>query len=350
MENVSWKENFGPVMTSNDPLIQKTAEFVQTALASNDASHDWNHIERVWRMSVRLASEEKVERMDCVVLAALLHDIDDWKYTGSNSNERANNFLLSQNVDAEKIDFILKIIKGVGFKEELSASNTPIFPELACVQDADRLDAIGALGIARCLTYGGHKKRVLYDVNSPPILNMDKDAYMKHKDGATINHFYEKLFKLKDMMKTNAGRRIAQERHAYMEEFLNMVHIINGEIVQDNDPRVQKLKGSTTTNYGSTRLGSTRGVTTISSMSEHSAASVPMSAPEVGTSPLSRFLIATRLNGTITFPAIPFLCIRAAPVKKITLLLFFISFLFFGWSALIFGLIVYLIYQASLPG
>ncbi|OQR91605.1 hypothetical protein ACHHYP_04544 [Achlya hypogyna] len=215
-----WRANFGPTMATSDPLIAKTAEFVRAALQSNDASHDWNHIERVWRMSVRLATEEKVERMDCVVLAALLHDIDDWKYSGAETSERALAFLRSQNVEAEKIDFILKIIKGVGFKEELGTTGAPMFPELACVQDADRLDAIGALGIARCLTFGGHKKRVLYDVDVPPNIGMNKEAYMKNKDGATINHFYEKLFKLKGMMKTAAGRRIAEERHAYMEEFV----------------------------------------------------------------------------------------------------------------------------------
>ncbi|KDO22364.1 hypothetical protein SPRG_11316 [Saprolegnia parasitica CBS 223.65] len=219
----AWRARFGPVMATSDPLIAKTVEFVRSALSSNDASHDWNHIERVWRMSVRIATEEKVARMDCVVLAALLHDIDDWKYAGSETSERALAFLQSQNVEAEKIAFVLKIIKGVGFKEELAGGAEAMFPELACVQDADRLDAIGALGIARCLTYGGHKKRVLYDVESPPNVGMDKEAYMKNKDGATLNHFYEKLFKLKDMMKTDAGRRIADERHAYMQEFVQKI-------------------------------------------------------------------------------------------------------------------------------
>ncbi|KAH9161279.1 hypothetical protein LEN26_001494 [Aphanomyces euteiches] len=194
---------FGAPMETESVLIQKTVEYVRGMLQSNDASHDWNHIERVWRLSVRLAQEEGVERMDCVALAALLHDIDDWKYTGSDSTDRAKAFLQSQDLDEETTAFV------------------EVFPELACVQDADRLDAIGAIGITRCLTYGGHKKRPLYDRDVPPLESMDKAAYMANKNGNTLNHFYEKLFKLKDMMKTNAGRRIAQERHEYMVQFVD---------------------------------------------------------------------------------------------------------------------------------
>ncbi|ETV84383.1 hypothetical protein, variant 1 [Aphanomyces astaci] len=215
-----WAAKFGPVMTTDDIVIQNTVEYVRGMLASNDASHDWNHIERVWRLSVRIATEEHVERMDCVVLAALLHDIDDWKYTGSDSTDRARAFLHTQPLDVDKIEFVLKIINGIGFKEELGAKKISMFPELACVQDADRLDAIGAIGIARCLTYGGHKKRVLYEPSVPPLMAMDKAAYMANKHGPTLNHFYEKLFKLKDMMKTPTGQRIAQARHEYMVEFV----------------------------------------------------------------------------------------------------------------------------------
>ncbi|ETV84385.1 hypothetical protein, variant 3 [Aphanomyces astaci] len=186
-----WAAKFGPVMTTDDIVIQNTVEYVRGMLASNDASHDWNHIERVWRLSVRIATEEHVERMDCVVLAALLHDIDDWKYTGSDSTDRARAFLHTQPLDVDKIEFVLKIINGIGFKEELGAKKISMFPELACVQDADRLDAIGAIGIARCLTYGGHKKRVLYEPSVPPLMAMDKAAYMANKHGPTLNHFYE---------------------------------------------------------------------------------------------------------------------------------------------------------------
>ncbi|RHY05163.1 hypothetical protein DYB28_008789 [Aphanomyces astaci] len=194
-------------MTTDDIVIQNTVEYVRGMLASNDASHDWNHIERVWRLSVRIATEEHVERMDCVVLAALLHDIDDWKYTGSDSTDRARAFLHTQPLDVDKIEFVLKIINGIGFKEELGTEK----------------DAIGAIGIARCLTYGGHKKRVLYEPSVPPLMAMDKAAYMANKHGPTLNHFYEKLFKLKDMMKTPTGQRIAQARHEYMVEFVERV-------------------------------------------------------------------------------------------------------------------------------
>ncbi|ETW00859.1 hypothetical protein, variant 2 [Aphanomyces invadans] len=203
-----WTAKLGPRMETNDAVIQNTVEYVRGMLASNDASHDWNHIERVWRMSVRIAEEEQVERTDCVVLAALLHDIDDWKYTGLDSTDRARAFLQTQ---------------GIGFKEELGSEKIEMFPELACVQDADRLDAIGAIGVARCLTYGGHKKRGLYDPAIPPLSDMNKDAYMANKGGLTLNHFYEKLFKLKDMMKTRAGRRIAESRHAYMVEYVERI-------------------------------------------------------------------------------------------------------------------------------
>ncbi|CAK4076844.1 unnamed protein product [Aphanomyces euteiches] len=219
--STEWASKFGAPMETESVLIQKTVEYVRGMLQSNDASHDWNHIERVWRLSVRLAQEEGVERMDCVALAALLHDIDDWKYTGSDSTDRAKAFLQSQDLDEETTAFVLKIIQGIGFKEELGAKKVEVFPELACVQDADRLDAIGAIGIARCLTYGGHKKRPIYDRDVPPLESMDKAAYMANKNGNTLNHFYEKLFKLKDMMKTNAGRRIAQERHEYMVQFVD---------------------------------------------------------------------------------------------------------------------------------
>jgi uncharacterized protein len=126
-----WAEKFGPAIETSDPIIRKTVDFVRSALTSNDASHDWNHIERVYRLSVRIAEAEKVERMDCVILAALLHDIDDWKYSGSETDERARTFLESLEVPSETIDFVLRIIKGVGFKEELGDSVR--FASIVCI-------------------------------------------------------------------------------------------------------------------------------------------------------------------------------------------------------------------------
>jgi uncharacterized protein len=157
-----------------------------------------------------------------VDLAALLHDIDDWKYqTDDVKTKRAEVFLSSHQVPADTVTRVMDIINRMGFKEELAGSGAEISVEFGCVQDADRLDAIGAVGIARCFTYGGHKKRPLYDPEVPLLEEVSQAQYMdKSREAPTINHFYEKLFKLKGMMKTTAGKRIAEERHAFMEQFV----------------------------------------------------------------------------------------------------------------------------------
>lgn len=162
------------------------------------------------------------DNLEIVDLAALLHDIDDWKYqTEDAPTKRAVQFLEAQNVPSEKIARVMAIIDTMGFKEELGGAQREITVEFGCVQDADRLDAIGAIGIARCFTYGGHKKRALYDPEVPPTEELSKEVYMQQgRESPTINHFYEKLFKLRGMMKTNAGKRIAEERHAFMEQFV----------------------------------------------------------------------------------------------------------------------------------
>ncbi|KAG6611461.1 hd repeat domain-containing protein [Phytophthora cinnamomi] len=211
-------------------LVQRTAAFVEQQLKSNDASHDWRHIERVWTVARSLAKEERVpeESLEIVDLAALLHDIDDWKYQSDKEKptKRAVAFLQSESVSSDKIERVMSIIDSMGFKEELAASGAQSYTvEYGCVQDADRLDAIGAIGIARCFTYGGHKLRPLYDPDVPPIESMTKEQYMDpNRPNTTINHFYEKLLKLRGMMKTNAGKRLAEERHAFMETFLEQFH------------------------------------------------------------------------------------------------------------------------------
>ncbi|GLE10639.1 hypothetical protein PINS_up022856 [Pythium insidiosum] len=214
-----------PIDTADlSELVRSTAAFVKEQLQSNDASHDWRHIERVWTLARALALEEKLDAdaVEIVDLAALLHDIDDWKYqTGDVATKRAETFLRSQNVSDAVVDRVMDIINHMGFKEELGGKQREITTEFGCVQDADRLDAIGAIGIARCFTYGGHKKRALYDPEIPPTAEISQAQYMeKSRAAPTINHFYEKLLKLKGMMKTNAGRRIAEERHVFMEQFL----------------------------------------------------------------------------------------------------------------------------------
>lgn len=211
-------------------LVQRTAKFVEQQLKANDASHDWRHIERVWTVARALAKEEHVpdENMEIVDLAALLHDIDDWKYQSNKDRptKRAVEFMQSESVPDEKIKRVMAIIDSMGFKEELAGNGTRSYSvEYGCVQDADRLDAIGAIGIARCFTFGGHKMRPLYDPDVPPIEDMSKEQYMDpNRPNTTINHFYEKLLKLRGMMKTDAGKRLAEERHAFMESFLDQFH------------------------------------------------------------------------------------------------------------------------------
>eukprot|EP00744_Colponema_vietnamica_P013508 GILI01018922.1.p1 GENE.GILI01018922.1~~GILI01018922.1.p1 ORF type:complete len:218 (+),score=27.54 GILI01018922.1:74-727(+) len=209
-------------------IIDSAVTFVKDHLSSNDASHDWTHIERVRLQARTLAIAEGLSErsQEIVELAAILHDVGDYKYSGSltAAEELIRGFLSSQNYDQDRTDQIVHIVNHMGFKEEISGMVKEITPELAVVQDADRLDAIGAIGIARCLTYGGSKKRPLYDPSRPPRENISKEEYMEG-DNTTINHFYEKLLKLKDLMKTQAGRAVAQKRHEFMEQFLEQFHL-----------------------------------------------------------------------------------------------------------------------------
>ncbi|GAB9471383.1 Hd repeat domain-containing protein [Globisporangium polare] len=211
-------------LETSSPLIQATAALVREQFKANDASHDWDHIERVWTLARAIAREENVaeENLKIVDLAALLHDIDDYKYeTEDGPKVRALHFLESQNVPSETIARVMAIIDNLGFKEELGGQpQREATVEFGCVQDADRLDAIGAIGVARCFTYGGHVKRALYDSREPPTdTDITQEQYMQ-QTSASIDIFYQKLFKLRERMKTDAGRRIAEERHAFMETFV----------------------------------------------------------------------------------------------------------------------------------
>ena len=209
-------------------MIEKATAFI-THLFEKDASgHDVFHTLRVLRLAERIAREEGAD-LETVQLAALLHDADDRKLSPetylTQGNARA--FLASQGMAQEKIDAICRIISEVSFKG--TGSVTPSTAEGKCVQDADRLDAIGAVGIARTFAFGGNKNRKMYDPAEPPVLGMDADAYAKNQ-GHTINHFYEKLLLLKDMMNTDAARRIAEGRHRFMEDFLRQFYAEwNGE-------------------------------------------------------------------------------------------------------------------------
>ncbi|GAB2223333.1 hypothetical protein Droror1_Dr00017474 [Drosera rotundifolia] len=206
--------------------VRNAEKLVEETMGGNDASHDAAHVFRVRDMALSLAEEEGLasfsDSMEIVELAALLHDIGDYKYVRDPSQEKlAENFLVAEGIDENKRVKILSIINGMGFKEEIGElMNRELDFEFGVVQDADRLDAIGAIGIARCFTFGGSRNRVLHDPLLKPRSDLSKEDYMQKDKQTTMNHFHEKLLKLKDMMKTRAGRRKAEKRHKFMEEFL----------------------------------------------------------------------------------------------------------------------------------
>lgn len=204
----------------NTNLIQHTIEFVKQKLQHAEAGHDWFHIERVYKSSLIIAQYETCT-LEIVQLGALLHDIADSKfYDGDESigPKVARYFLESQNVSESIIIQVINIIENISYKGGNFDQKPPSI-ELQIVQDADRLDAIGAIGIARTFNYGGFKNRQLYNSDIAPNLKMTKEEY-KNNEAPTINHFYEKLLLLKDKMNTTTAKKIAQQRHEYMEGFL----------------------------------------------------------------------------------------------------------------------------------
>ena len=209
---------------NNPDLISTTITFVKQQLTGAEGGHDWFHIERVYRNSLLLAQTETCDEI-VVKLGALLHDIADSKFHNGDETigpKVARSFLESQNVDEKIIVHVLNIIENISFKggnfEKKFHSK-----ELEIVQDADRLDAIGAIGIARTFNYGGFKNRPLYNPNIAPSLHMSKEEY-KASEAPTINHFYEKLLLLKDKMNTETGKQLALERHHFMENFLSQFY------------------------------------------------------------------------------------------------------------------------------
>lgn len=207
----------------NIELIEKTAAFVQQTLQNAEGGHDWWHISRVWHNAKRIAETEQADGL-IVELAALLHDIADSKFHNGDEEigpKTAGEFLIQQGADEAIIHHVQQIIRHISFK---SGFDKKVFHsiELDIVQDADRLDAIGAIGIARAFNYGGFKGRELYNPDIKPNLNMTKEEY-KSSSSPTINHFYEKLLLLKDKMNTQTGKKLAQQRHdfmlAYLEQF-----------------------------------------------------------------------------------------------------------------------------------
>ncbi|CAN4123784.1 unnamed protein product [Withania somnifera] len=201
-------------------IITKAEELVKKAMRGNDASHDAAHAFRVRDLTLSLAHEEGLsassDSMLIVELASLLHDI------GIHPKQTlVEEFLRDQGIEEGMKTRILNIIKGMGFKEEVRGlANRNYSTEFGVVQDADRLDAIGAIGIARCFTFGGSRHRVLHDPRIQPRSDLSKENYMNKEEQTTVNHFHEKLLKLKDLMKTKAGKRRAERRHKFMEDFL----------------------------------------------------------------------------------------------------------------------------------
>jgi uncharacterized protein len=205
-------------------LIDKTIAFVKEKLVNAEGGHDWFHIERVYKNSILIAKEEDCDIM-VVKLSALLHDIADSKFHDGDETigpKTARAFLESENVFEETINHVINIIENISFKGGNFEKDFHS-KELEIVQDADRLDAIGAIGIARTFNYGGFKNRALYDPSIAPNLNMSKEEY-KNSNSPTLNHFYEKLLLLKDKMNTATGKKIALERHQYMENFLSQFY------------------------------------------------------------------------------------------------------------------------------
>jgi uncharacterized protein len=205
-------------------LIDTTILFVKETLAQAEGGHDWFHIERVYKNALLIAGSENCD-LEIVQLGALLHDIADSKFHNGDETigpKTARTFLEAQNVSSETIDHVIAIIENISFKGgRVERKFSSI--ELDIVQDADRLDAIGAIGIARTFNYGGFKNRTLYNPEIAPNLSMTKEEY-KNNEAPTINHFYEKLLLLKDKMNTKTGKQIAQERHRYMEGFLEQFY------------------------------------------------------------------------------------------------------------------------------
>ena len=201
-------------------IIEKTKIFVKDKLEGEGSGHDWFHIERVYNLAKYIGEKENADSF-IVEMAALLHDIDDWKFSNTNDIKTTvtENFLKSINIDDNSFEKIITIIQTISFKGGV-ADSTQHTIEGKVVQDADRLDAIGAIGVARTFAYGGSKNRVIYDPTIKPIDFKSLDE-VKNTKNHTINHFYEKLLKLKDLMNTNTAKEIAQKRHKFMEDFLD---------------------------------------------------------------------------------------------------------------------------------
>lgn len=201
-------------------MTDKETEFIKNVFSGDSSGHDFYHTVRVYKLATQIAEHEKAD-VKTVQLAALLHDVDDIKLSPDTYSEKKNavSFMTAGNVDRKTIEAVCKIIDSVSF-----VGTDSVIPETIegkCVQDADRLDAMGAIGIARTFAYGGSKGRAIYDPEIKPKTGMNKEEYRNNENSTSINHFYEKLLLLESMMNTSEGRRLAKRRMAVMQEFLD---------------------------------------------------------------------------------------------------------------------------------
>ena len=201
---------------NKDIILKKTKAFVKDKLYKERSGHDWFHTKRVYNLATYICEKEGGDDF-IIKMAALLHDIDDWKF--SNNSKTTENFLKSLNIDEESIHEIMNIITTMSYKGGVVDSSQNNI-EGKIVQDADRLDAIGAIGIARAFTYGGSKNRLMYDPDIKPMDFQSLDE-VKNLNNHTINHFYEKLLKLRDLINTDTAQQIAEERHRFIEIYLD---------------------------------------------------------------------------------------------------------------------------------
>lgn len=209
-----------------EEILQKAELFVKKRLEGAEGGHDWWHTLRVYKTALMIARGEKADRLT-VGLGALLHDIADAKFHDGDESigpRIATSFLTELQLPETVIEEVVSIVRNISFKNSLEEQvEIPGSRALEIVQDADRLDAIGAIGIARAFNYGGFRNRPLYDPDIEPAVHMSKEEYKKAK-GPTINHFYEKLLTLKEKMNTDTGKKLAEERHQYMLSFLEQFY------------------------------------------------------------------------------------------------------------------------------
>ncbi len=209
-------------MINQTEIINKTISFVKDKLSHDTTGHDWWHTERVYKLAKHIGEKEKAD-IFIVKLSALLHDIADWKFNDGDENigpRIAEKFLKQLNLDTNSIDQIKEIIRSVSFKGA-NVKKESLSLEGKVVQDADRIEALGAIGIARAFAYGGYKGNKIYDPGIKPLIHNNFEEYKNHR-GTSVNHFYEKLLLLKDEMNTATGKRIAEKRHKFIEDYLSM--------------------------------------------------------------------------------------------------------------------------------